>query len=124
MKPAVLAVPAALLLAGCASSSASTPAAAVSGRVLSAPSCPVAQQGVPCPPRPVAGAAVVASRSGVVIARAHTDDHGYFHLTVASGRCRITATNLGGYQSTASRVVLVGADRTPFVRLVVDSGIR
>jgi hypothetical protein len=121
----VFAGAAVLLVAGCGSSApAATPKGAVAGRVLSAPSCPVEQQGVLCPPRPVSDAAVVVLRAGQVIASTHTDTRGRFHVTVSAGRCRVRATNAGGLATTASKVVTVHADRVVYVRLVVDSGIR
>ena len=121
----VLAVLTLLLVAGCGSSApAATPQGTVAGRVLSAPSCPVEQVGNPCPPRPVPDATVVVRRAGRVIASAHTDADGRFRITVAPGRCTVRATNAGGYQSTASRVIVVRANEVVFVRLVVDSGIR
>lgn len=124
MRTLVLAGVTVVLVNGCASSAATTAEAAIGGRVLSAPSCPVEQAGVPCPPRPVADAAVVAMRDGHVLASTHTNARGYFHLTVAPGRCTVRATNAGGYQSTAAKVVTVAADKSVYVRLVVDSGIR
>jgi type 1 fimbria pilin len=124
MRSLVLAGLTMLLVGGCASSAATTSEASIGGRVLSAPSCPVEQAGVPCPPRPVADAAVVAMRDGHVVASTHTGTRGYFHLSVAPGTYRVRATNAGGYQSTVSKVVTVQADKAVYVRLVVDSGIR
>lgn len=114
-----------LLVAGCGTSApAATPTGVIAGRVLSAPSCPVEQLGVPCPPRPVSDAAVVVLRDGQVIASTHTNERGRFHVTVSVGRCRVRATNTGGLATTASKVVTVQADQVVYVRLVVDSGIR
>ena len=116
---------AALLVAGCASSApAATAQGVVAGRVLSAPSCPVMQQGVPCPARPVAGAAVAVIRAGHTIASTRTDAHGRFHLSVSIGRATIRATNVGALATTASRVITVRTDEPVYVRLIVDSGIR
>jgi hypothetical protein len=115
----------ALLVAGCASSG--THAAArgdVTGRVLSAPSCPVMRAGVPCPPRPVTGAQLVALRGGDEVASTRTDAAGRFGLTLPAGRYVIRATNAGAYASTAQRQLVVRAETTVTIRLVVDSGIR
>jgi hypothetical protein len=125
MNRSLLAGAVAVLVAGCGSSApAATPKGTIGGRVLSAPSCPVQQQGVPCPPRPVSSAAVVVFHAGHVIASTHTDTQGRFRLTVSVGRCRVRATNVGGLATTASKVVVVHADQVVRVRLVVDSGIR
>ena len=69
----------------------------------------------------MADAAVAAIRDGHVVASAHTNARGYFHMTVAPGRYTVQATNAGGYQSTASKVVTVATDKAVYVRLVVDS---
>lgn len=114
-----------LLVAGCGTSGPSAASeGAVVGRVLSAPSCPVERQGVPCPPRPVADATVVLLRAGHVIASTHTDARGRFHLTAPEGRSTVRGTNAGGYTSSASKTVTVLVDQVVRVRLVVDSGIR
>jgi hypothetical protein len=114
-----------LLLAACgASSPVAGPMSSVVGRVLSAPSCPVQRQGVPCPPRPVRGAAVAVLRGGGVIASTRTSASGRFSLRVVAGRYQVRATNVGPLATTASKVVTVRAGQTVSVRLIVDSGIR
>ncbi len=97
----------------------------IRGRVLASPSCPVEVAGKPCPPRPVAGAAVSATPSEGAggAAATVTDDRGRFRLEVASGRYTVEATNPGGYPSTASTQVVVDAG-TVRVTLHLDSGIR
>jgi hypothetical protein len=124
MKRLLLVASVVVLTTACASSAATTPDAAINGRVLSAPSCPVEQAGVPCPPRPVAGASVEVFQGGREIASTQTGKRGGFHLTVPPGRYRVLATNVGGYASTAAKFVTVSSDDAVFVRLVVDSGIR
>jgi hypothetical protein len=79
---------------------------------------------MPCPPRPVDDARVVALRAGQVVASTSTDAHGRFRLEVPIGRCTVRATNTGGLATTALKVVTVRADQVVNVRLVVDSGIR
>ena len=115
-----------LVAAACASSGTHAGAqAGVSGRVLSAPQCPVERAGHRCPPRPVAGAAVVALRSGDTVAATHTDAAGRFELRLAVGRYVIRATNAGGYASTAQRAVRVRLGvPMQVITLTVDSGIR
>jgi hypothetical protein len=98
--------------------------ATVTGRVLSAPSCPVERADSPCPPRPVANASVVALRGQETVASTHTDATGRFRLQVQPGRYLIRATNVGGLGSTAEKSVLVKAGQTTRLTLTVDSGIR
>jgi hypothetical protein len=127
MNPRVLAVAVALLAAGCGSSSpAASPTGAVTGRVLSAPSCPVERAGVPCPPRPVVGASVAALQEDRVVASTRSGRGGWFRLALPAGRYVVRATNVGGYGSTAQRNVTVDprGGAAPAIRLVVDSGIR
>lgn len=95
---------------------------ALTGRVLSAPSCPVERVGSPCPARPVAGALVTATgQAGKVVTR--TDSDGRFSMSVRAGSYTVVATNPGGYASTASAIVTVTPTSLPLT-LTVDSGIR
>ncbi|GAB3766059.1 hypothetical protein FB382_001960 [Nocardioides ginsengisegetis] len=114
------------LAAGCASDPQPrdpvVPSTPLLGRVVSAPSCPVERVGQRCPPTPVPGASVVATR-GSERYEVRTAADGTFRLDLAPGHYTVTATNAGGYASTATeRVVLRHAPVR--VRLVVDSGIR
>jgi hypothetical protein len=110
-------------LASCGGSSAG-PAGAVVGRVLSAPTCPVEMVGSPCPPRPVVGARVVATAGSHEVARTRTGAGGAFRLSLRPGTYLVTATNVGGYGSTAASSVDVRRRTTTTVTLTVDSGIR
>jgi hypothetical protein len=95
----------------------------VTGVVLTAPVCPVERVGHECPPRPVAGAAVVALDGEAVRGSTRTDGTGAFHLTLPDGSYVIKASNVGGYVSTATEPVVIS--ETPVhITLVVDSGIR
>lgn len=117
-------VAAVLLLGACrAGPAGGVPRSPVDGVVFSAPSCPVERAGVPCPPRRVSGAVVVAATGGHEIARTRTDRHGRFRLELPRGTYLIAVTTAGGYVSRAARTVVVGAGPTS-VRLTVDSGIR
>ena len=114
------------LLTSCGSSSPRPSNAArgvLTGVVDSAPTCPVEQAGSPCPPRPVAGAAVVALRGTDARSMARTDAQGRFRLTLAYGTYTIRATNVGGIGSTATKIVTIGPTNAP-IELTVDSGIR
>jgi hypothetical protein len=112
-----------MVAASCGGSSAG-PTGSVVGRVLSAPSCPVELVGSPCPPRPVVGAKVVASSGSHEVARTRSGSGGAFRLAVAPGTYLVTATNVGGFASTAAASVDVRPGGTASVTLTVDSGIR
>ena len=113
------------LLSACGSSAggAGSASGAVTGAVYAAPSCPTERVASPCPPRPVAGAEVVAIQSQRERASTHTGNDGRFRLDLAYGHYTIRATNAGGYSSTTTAEVDIHA--TPVsVQLTVDSGIR
>lgn len=113
-------------LGGCATGSSSSPAASgtVTGVVLSAPSCPVERAGSPCPPRPVPGAEVTATRDGTTVARVRTGRDGLFDMSLAAGAYTITARQPRGIGSSAIKDVTVQAGAIVAVTLTVDSGIR
>lgn len=96
----------------------------VRGRVLSAPTCPVERIGSPCPPGPVVGAPVVATRDGHRTESTTTRAGGEFTLWLPAGRYVVTATNVGGYPSTAASIVDVKAHVVTWLTLTVDTGIR
>jgi len=114
-----------LLLAACGSSSPalSKTRGFVTGVVDSAPTCPVERAGSPCPPRPVAGAEVVALRGPDRRFVTHTDAQGRFRLLLPYGTYTIEATNVGGLRTTATKTVKVSSS-TATIELTVDSGIR
>jgi len=126
MRAVLLGAAVVVLLAGCGSSKpTSTADATLFGRVLAAPSCPVERAGMPCPPRPVAGARVEAVQHGDVVSSTHTDQLGRFQLQLRPGEYLIRATNAGGIASTAQqRTYVRNTGPAQTIRLVVDSGIR
>ncbi|MEO7261549.1 MAG: carboxypeptidase-like regulatory domain-containing protein [Jatrophihabitantaceae bacterium] len=113
----------AALLAGCGQSPQGEFGGYVTGRVLSAPGCPVKQFARPCPPRPVAGAAVVAFYGKQQRDATTTDQNGGFSLFLLNGHYTIEATNPGPYASHTTAEVSVSY-ATVHVTLTVDSGIR
>jgi carboxypeptidase family protein len=116
---------AALLLCGCTNESGQVigHSGLVTGYVLTAPVCPVQRVGQDCPPRPVSGAAVVALAGDAVRGSTLTDTAGAFSLTLADGRYVIKASNVGGYASTASKIVAI-SDQPVHITLIVDNEIR
>jgi hypothetical protein len=115
---------AAMLLVACGSSSTGTSSrGVVSGVVNSAPGCPMDRVGSPCPPRPVAGAAVVALIGNKTRAHTTTGTDGRFELKLPFGRYLIRATDTGGMKSSASTEIDVHT-ATVSIEIDVDSGIR
>ena len=114
----------AVLLTACGSGTAgSAQRALLVGTVYAAPTCPVERIGSPCPPRPVVGATVVAYRGSEAVGTTRTSASGRFQLSLPIGSYTIRATNIGGYASTATKDVYLGATGAS-VDLTVDSGIR
>jgi hypothetical protein len=113
------------LLSACGTSAGGPRSAsgAVTGVVYAAPSCPTERVNSPCPPRPVAGAEVVAFQSQHRRGATHTGNDGRFRLDLDFGHYTIRATNAGGYGSTTTTEVDISASRVS-VELTVDSGIR
>lgn len=109
---------------GAGASTGSSPSGGVSGRVLSAPSCPVERAGTPCLPRPVHGATVTAYRGKQQVASTKTDRSGTFRLSLAGGHYLVVARNSGALGTTASKAVDVTANHVSTLTLTVDSGIR
>jgi hypothetical protein len=114
-----------LLLTACGSTGSSGATTTVAGHVLAAPACPVQIAGSPCPPRPVAGADVVAEDDGEVVARTTTGSDGSFTLSLPPGSYTVVASTVSGIRSQASRRIEVPlpSGQPPLV-LTVDSGIR
>jgi hypothetical protein len=112
------------LLTSCASNGdAEGKSGLVNGYVLTAPTCPVQRVDQECPPRPVAGASVVALDGSAVRGSTLTDSSGAFHVTLPYGHYVIKATNVGGYASTATDDVSVSGVPVR-ITLILDSGIR
>jgi hypothetical protein len=114
----------ATLLSGCGyRGNPGASAGVVTGRVLTAPTCPVARVPQSCPAKPVAGALVIALVGNQRRASTNTDQTGGFRMTLPVGHYTVRATNPGRYASTAARQLDV-SDVPVDITLTVDSGIR
>jgi carboxypeptidase family protein len=122
----VVALPAAALILGACGhdGAANGSTGTVVGHVRAGPTCPVEQVGVPCPPRPVVGAEVRAMQGSHEAATTRSGAAGLFTLALPAGRYMLVATNVGGYESTASTTVDVPASGDVVVTLELDTGIR
>lgn len=127
MRPLLAILLLAVALTGCgpaASPALRASSGTVTGRVLTAPGCPVERANSPCPPIPVAGARVRALRGGRVIAAVRSRAGGAFVLRLRAGTYTLAAAKSGGYPATARALVTVRRGRRVSVTLTVDSGIR
>lgn len=129
MRPLLIGTAIVLALAGCGNATGASsgtdpvpPQYRVTGEVVAAPACPVVRDGQKCPPKPVLDANVVISRAGDDVVSVSTGGDGAFEATLPAGTYTVTATQVGGLGSTASRVVKVPQQTS--IRISVDSGIR
>lgn len=98
----------------------------IEGIVLIGPTCPVEQQGSPCPDRPVAATITITRINGAVVKRATSSDDGRFRVSLEPGRYFVSARPLDesapGGESPV--VVEVLSDAFTEVEITIDSGIR
>ena len=113
-----------LLPVACGDGSSARGSAAIEGRVLAGPVCPVEIVGSPCPPEPWVGT-VRATRADGEVVEGATDDEGRFTLAVSPGNYEVVAVvEEGGPPTAVPRSVSVHEDERAHVDLEVDTGIR
>jgi beta-N-acetylhexosaminidase len=97
----------------------------IAGRVTAGPTCPVEQEGHPCPPRPVA-ARVSASAGGKEVAATDAGEDGRYRMEIAPGDYSVCARAPNGeaFPREACRDAHVDAGRDTTVDLEMDTGIR
>lgn len=117
-----------LLLTACASDGGDEAAASsgVRGQVLLGPTCPVVNEGSPCPDEPVGGVEVRALTDGETIAETTSGEDGRFELELPPGRYTLEAVVDPGGPGMFAKPVAVTVTAGAFVEVVVpvDSGIR
>jgi hypothetical protein len=117
-----------LLLTACASDGGDEAASSsgVRGQVLLGPTCPVVQEGSPCPNEPVGGVEVRALTDGEAIAQTTSDENGRFELELPPGRYTLEAVVGPDGPGMFSKPVAVTVTAGVFVEVAVpvDSGIR
>ena len=122
------AVLASLLLTACASDGGDEVASSsgIHGQVLLGPTCPVVQEGSPCPDEPVGGVEVRALTDGEAIAQTTSGEDGRFELELPPGRYTLEAVVGPDGPGMFAKPVAVTVTAGAFVEVVVpvDSGIR
>jgi hypothetical protein len=117
-----------LLVTACASddSDESASSSGVRGQVLLGPTCPVEQEGSPCPDEPVGGVEVRALTDGEAIAQTTSGEDGRFELELPPGRYTLEAVVGPDGPGMFAKPVAVTVTAGAFVEVVVpvDSGIR
>jgi Carboxypeptidase regulatory-like domain len=114
-----------LLLTACASDEAAS-SSGVRGQVLLGPTCPVVQEGSPCPDEPLGGVEVRALADGEAIAQTTSGEDGRFELELPPGRYTLEAVVGPDGPGMFAKPVAVTVTAGAFVEVVVpvDSGIR
>jgi Carboxypeptidase regulatory-like domain len=114
-----------LLLTACASDEAAS-SSGVRGQVLLGPTCPVVQEGSPCPDEPLGGVEVRALANGEAKAQTTSGEDGRFELDLPPGRYTLEAVVGPDGPGMFSKPVAVTVTAGAFVEVVVpvDSGIR
>jgi hypothetical protein len=117
-----------LLLFSCGSSDgrSDTAASGVRGQVLLGPTCPVVQEGSPCPDEPVEDVVVRAQSDGETVAEATSGSDGRFELELPPGRYTLEAIVGPDGPGMFAKPIDVTVSAGAFVEVVVpvDSGIR
>jgi len=121
----------ALVLAGCASSSAqvlppdSTEGQqGVFGQVTIGPICPVMKEGEPCPDKPYQAEIVIEDSNGRQVARFQTDSDGRFRVALEPGEYVIVPQPGEGIEFAGQQTVTVNANQWLNVPISYDTGIR
>ena len=117
-----------LLLTACASDGGDEAASSsgVRGQVLRGPTCPVVQEGSPCPDEPVGGIEVRALTDGEAVAQTTSGQDGRFELELPPGRYTLEAVVGPDGPGMFAKPVAVTVAAGAFVEVAVpvDSGIR
>jgi hypothetical protein len=114
----------ATLALGCGSAGGGTAAASgLKGRVMRGPTMPVCRVNEPCE-EPARGVKLVFSKSGKVIARATTDQKGYYRITLKSGSYSVRTNRARFEKFPQPSRVTVPNDRYKRVNFHIDTGIR
>ena len=98
-------------------------ATGLKGKVMRGPTQPVCRIGEPCE-EPARGVRLVFSRSGKVVARATTNQKGWYRVTLRPGRYAVTTQNPRVGKNLTPKSATVAKDRVKRVDFDIDTGIR
>ncbi len=113
-----------LVLATCSLYNPTPRGSGIEGQVLSGPTCPVVQQGQPCPDGPYQATLTVNSPGGVQIVQVKTDAQGRFKIPLVPGSYVLHPVAPDGIATAGDQAFMVTADRFTQVTVHFDSGIR
>lgn len=110
------------LVLGCSSALGGT-ATGLKGKVMRGPTQPVCRVDEPCE-EPARGVKLVFSRSGKVVARATTNQKGWYRVTLRPGRYAVTTNNPRVAKNFSPKTATVPKDRVKRMDFDIDTGIR
>ena len=110
------------LALGCGSAGGAT-ATGLKGKVMRGPTQPVCNINEPCE-EPARGVRLVFSRAGKVIARAKTDQKGWYRVTLRPGPYAVSTQNPRVSMRFSPKSATVARDRVKRVDFDIDTGIR
>jgi hypothetical protein len=93
------------------------------GKVMRGPTQPVCRVTEPCE-EPARGVRLVFTRAGKVIARATTNQKGWYRVTLRSGRYAVTTQNPRVAKNLTPKSATVPKDRVKRMDFDIDTGIR
>jgi hypothetical protein len=107
---------------GCGSAGGGT-ATGLRGKVMRGPTQPVCRVNEPCE-EPARGVRLVFSRSGKVVARATTNQKGWYRVTLRPGRYAVSTQNPRVSKNLSPRSATVPTASVRRVDFDIDTGIR
>jgi hypothetical protein len=110
------------LALGCGSAGGAT-ATGLKGKVMRGPTQPVCRVSEPCE-EPARGVRLVFSRAGKVVARATTNQKGWYRVTLRPGRYAVTTQNPRVARNLTPKSATVPKDRVKRLDFDIDTGIR
>ena len=115
----------ATLAIGCGSAAGSgTATSGLKGRVMRGPTMPVCRVGVPCE-APAPGLKLLFYRSGKVVARATTNQRGWYRVALKAGPYTVRTSSRPAFENMLQpRRVRVASGRFKRVDFHIDTGIR
>jgi hypothetical protein len=117
-----------LLLAACGARLGTQAGTGIQGLIMEGPSCPVVQQGNPCPDRAVAAEVQVLNESGQQLATFKSDSTGHFKVDLAPDTYTLKPVSPGFGPSVppfaSPTTVTVTQGKYTWVQLTFDTGIR
>jgi len=113
-----------LVLATCSIYNPTPRGSGVEGQVLIGPTCPVVQQGQPCPDQPYPAALTVRSSNGLQIAQVQTDAQGHFRIPLVPGEYILHPESPNGIPFAGDQSFVVETGLYTHLTVNYDSGIR